>query len=566
MPEAKESFSILLIDCDDERQLEIRREFALDKDHPTRLDVARTIPDALQKIRKNRYHLILADSSPPEGEDIADVLSELNRKKTKTPFILLVGAGEEARAHRALKAGASDYLIKKDGSLHDLPRRLWTLYRNFELTSHERELVGEITEDHQKLLEVNEKLREISIRDDLTGLYNHRYLQERLAEEFTRAVRYGYPISCLYVDLDHFREVNESLSHTVGDEILKEAAELLQQSCRLSDLVSRFGGEEFVVLLPHVDYQGAFELGERLCELFAEHTFLPESHRTSLTVSVGAAAFPDDYLKARTDLVNFAEQALFRAKAAGRNRVALYRDLLPSISEVLPRLKIKEDRILELQKRLSEIADTARRGYIESSKALVLALEAKDPYTAGHAGRSARLAMQIAEVMGLSLDEAEVIEHAALLHDIGKICISDDILLKPGKLTLAEYEAMKQHPYLGYRILKPIKFLQQEATLILHHHEWFNGEGYPCRLARNEIPVGARIISVVDAYDTMRVAGGRYKKTMNVTEAVNELIAFSGTQFDPDVVQAFIQVLLMRKELTSDSYDKERLRQAIESQ
>ena len=351
----------------------------------------------------------------------------------------------------------------------------------------------------------------------------------------------------------------------MGDEILKSAAELLLESCRLSDLIARFGGEEFVILLPHVDYQGAFELGERLCEVFARKTFLPESHQLSVTASIGIASFPDDMLKNRNDLINFAEQALFRAKAAGRNRVILYRDILPTIGEMLPKIKISEEKVLEFQKRLSEIADTARRGYIESSKALIMALESKDPYTAGHSSHVARLSMQVAEAMGLPLDEAEVIEHAGLLHDIGKICISDDILLKPERLTLAEYEAMKQHPYLGYRILKPIKFLQQEATLILHHHEWFNGQGYPCRLAHNEIPVGARIISVVDSYDTMRHAGGRYKKTISVADAVNELIACAGTQFDPEVVQAFVQVLLMRKELDPGAYDQKSLRRALES-
>lgn len=565
MPESKESLAILLIDADESRPPLLQKQFAEEIEYPVQLDLAKTIPDALEKIRHRHYHVILADSYFPEAGDITEVLNELNQSKAKTPLILMVGPGEEARAHRALKSGATDYLIKRDGDFQDLPKRLWSVYRNFELTRSGGGLSSEITEQNEKLMAVNDKLRELSIRDELTNLYNHRYLQERLVEEFTRAVRYGYPISCLYLDLDHFRRTNETLGHVVGDEVLKAASEILLESCRLSDLVARFGGEEFILLLPHVDYQGALELGERLRELFAEKTFLPDSHRLSVTVSIGISSFPDDALKSRTDLLNFAEQALFRAKTTGRNRVALYRDLLPSIGEMLPRIKISEEKILEFQKRLSEISDAARRGYMESSKALIMALESKDPFTAGHSARVARLSMQIAEAMGLPLDEAEVIEHAGLLHDIGKICISDDILLKPGRLTLAEYEAMKQHPYLGYRILKPIKFLQQEATLVLHHHEWFNGEGYPCRLQRNEIPIGARIISVVDSYDTMRVAGGRYKKTMSVVEAVNELIAWSGTQFDPEAVRACVQVLLMRKELGQEAYDKEKLQHSLET-
>lgn len=563
MKQKKDAFSILLIDADRKHHSQFRKQFAEDLEHPTEIDVTTSLKDAVQKIKQKSYRAILADCYLPEGEDIADLLGELNREKVRIPVVLVVGPGEEARAHRALKAGATDYLVRSEETLQNLPERLWSLYRNYELSQNHAGLAEQLDGENQKLLEVNEKLRELSIRDELTGLFNHRQLQEKLVEEFTRAVRYGHPLSCMMIDLDQFRSLNENLGHPVGDVLLKEAAEILLESCRLSDLIARFGGEEFAILLPHVDYGGALELGQRLRTLFAEHTFLPDSHRLNVTVSIGISCFPDDSIRHRSDLLNFADQALTRAKAAGRNMVSLYRDLLPTIGEALPHLKISQEKVLEFQKRLSEIADTARRAYIESSRAMVMALESKDSFTAGHAGSVAGIAMKVAEAMGLPLDEAEVVEHAGLLHDIGKICISDEVLLKPGRFTLAEYEAMKQHPYLGYRILKPVKFLQQEATLVLHHHEWFNGEGYPCRLSRYEIPFGSRIVSVVDSYDTMRHAGGRYKKTVSIRDAVNELIACSGTQFDPEVVQAFVQVLLMRKELSPDAYDKKRLQETL---
>ena len=367
------------------------------------------------------------------------------------------------------------------------------------------------------------------------------------------------------IDLDFFRSINDQLGHATGDEILKEAAEILLMGSRLSDLIARFGGEEFVILLPHVDYQGAAELAERFRETFARHTFLGNSQAVTATVSIGVSSFPEDAVKDRSDLLHFADQAVFRAKAGGRNQVYLYRNIGPTLKDALPHLKISEEKIFEFQRKLSEIADKARRGYVESSKMFIQALDSKDHFTAGHAGGVAKLAMQVAEASGLSLDDSEIVGHAGLLHDIGKICISDEILLKPSRLTLAEYEAMKQHHYFGYRIVKPIKFLREEATLILHHHEWFNGEGYPCCLAGNEIPLGARIVSVVDSYDTMRLAGGRYKQTLSVEAAVNELIACAGTQFDPEVVQTFIQVLLMKKELAPESYNRKRLREVIRS-
>ena len=563
METKKEPFSILLIHTDERTASQIKSQFA---DHPTfatNLELSRSTSDAIQKLGQNRYHLILAGCSRDGGNGMGEILNEIQRRKVKAPVVLLVDPQAEATARKALKSGATDYLMKTDHEIQKLPSRLWSIYRSYELHSESEEIEQEIESQNMKFVEADEKLRSFTIRDPLTGLFNHRHLQERLVDEFSRALRHCYPISCLLVDLDQFHEINESLGHALGDEILKEAAGILTESSRMSDLVGRFGGEEFAILLPHVDYRGAQEVGERIRELFAKHSFSTGSHRVSITVSMGISSFPEDAMKHRSELFSFADQALFRAKSGGRNRVFLYRDILPTIGELMPHLKISSERVLEFQRRLSEISDQARRGYIESSRALIKALESKDRFTAGHSGRVAGLSLQVAETMGLTLDEAEMVEHAGLLHDIGKICISDEILLKPERLSLAEYEAMKQHPYLGYRILKPIKFLQEEATLVLHHHEWFNGQGYPCRLAKNEIPLGARIVAVVDSYDTMRVAGGRYKKTLTVEEGVAELIVCSGTQFDPEVVQSFVQVLLMRKELSPDHYDKKHLRQIL---
>ena len=565
METKKEPFSVLLIDIDDSSSPKIRERFSDSPSHPTQLEVTKNPLDAIERLKKNHYHVILANCAK-DGDGIGEVISEVQRRKIATPVILMVDAGAENQARKALKTGATDYLIKSEEEIRKLPERLWTIYRNYELHASTEDLVDEIALQNVRLLEANDKLRNLSVRDQLTGLFNHRHLQERLVDEYARAARHSYPISCILIDLDQFHEINESRGHAVGDEILKEAAGLLVERSRMSDLIARFGGEEFAIIMPHVDYIGAQEAGERLRQLFAKHTFLADSERVVLTVSVGVSSFPEDAMKHRSDLFGFSDQALFRAKSGGRNCVFLYRDILPTIGETLPHLKISSERVLEFQRKLSEIADQARRGYIESSRALIKALESKDKFTAGHSGRVASLSLQMAQTMGLTLDEAEVVEHAGLLHDIGKICISDDILLKPERLSLAEYEAMKQHPYLGYRILKPIKFLQEEATLVLHHHEWFNGQGYPCRLTKNEIPLGARIVAVVDSYDTMRVAGGRYKKIITVEDAVAELISCSGTQFDPEAVQAFVQVLLMRKELGTDGYDKKRLRQTLGSQ
>jgi HD-GYP domain-containing protein (c-di-GMP phosphodiesterase class II) len=136
-------------------------------------------------------------------------------------------------------------------------------------------------------------------------------------------------------------------------------------------------------------------------------------------------------------------------------------------------------------------------------------------------------------------------------------------LLKVSAYNEAEYEQMKDHAVLGYQIVKPVKFLNEESLIILNHHEWYNGKGYPNGVRGKEIPFGARIVSVMDAYDTMRTAGGRYRRTLNCEEAVRELIEYAGTQFDPEVVLQFVKVLLKKGDLGHDAYDREKLDRSI---
>lgn len=557
MGESKDiDFSILFVEENPESFHQIKESLETNRRFPSRVDRAATLEEALEKLQKNSYHLLLVESEL-ENQLWPKLLEGVHRYRLNLPFVLLAPTHDDELIREAMRQGVADLIVRNEFEFEDLAKKLRDSYKKFRSRSHASRT---LTED---LSTTTTESRHGSIRDQLTGLFNHTYLQERVVQEFSRASRYNYPISCLAIDIDHFKTINEEKGYRIGDALLKECSDLLFENCRLSDLISRYGGEEFIVLLPHVNYEKTEEVAYRLRELFSEHLFLENSDRINLTVSIGISSFPEDTMKRRCELITYAVQALFRSKAAGRNRVTSYKDIVPIFGEGLPSLKISEDKVLEFQRRLSEISILARRAYIDSSKALIVALESKDPFTAGHGATCAKYAMQVAEAVGMSVDEAEIVEHAALLHDIGKICIPDNILLKTAKLTFAEYEAMKQHPYLGYQILKPIKFLQEEAILVLHHHEWFNGEGYPCRLSRNEIPLGARIISVIDSYDTIRIAGGRYKRTATVEDAVNELIACSGAQFDPEVVRAFVEVLKARGELRTDDYNKARLEEIL---
>jgi diguanylate cyclase (GGDEF)-like protein/putative nucleotidyltransferase with HDIG domain len=560
-------FSVLLVESDPDaihfvrKSLETNRLFSFQVDH------AFNIGEALHKIERNSYHLLMAESELEEETGLS-LFEKIAEKQLNIPFVLMLPIQDDNIVRQAMKIGITDIIIKNQSHFQELSEKLHQFYQKF----HESRVAQGRT-DREEItqtlgipeISTTEDPAKLTIRDQLTGLYSHGHLHERVVREFSQASRYGYPLSCLLIDIDMFKGVNEEHGYAAGEELIKEAAALLFDNCRLSDFVARYGGEEFCVLLPHINYEGAQELANRLNKLFSEKVFLADKSAIHVTVSIGVSSYPEDTMSARGDLINFASQAIFRSKISGRDKVTLYRDIVPINEADLGTLKIGEDRISEFQERLVDISKSARRSYIEASKALILTLESKDRFTVGHSASTAKYCLAVAQAMGLSSDDCETIQQAGLLHDVGKICIPDSILLKPGRLTLVEFETMKQHAYLGYKMLKPIKFLQQEAVLVLHHHEWFNGEGYPCKLKGNEIPLGSRIISVVDSYDTIRLAGGRYKKTSTVEDTVNELIACSGKQFDPEVVKVFIQVLKTRGELTNDNYNADKLEEIIKA-
>ncbi len=565
-PEEK-NFSVLVVGSDGETLSFLQQSLKKESIFPAQIESATSVSRALERLEQRSYDLLLVDSYPQPRQGLA-LYEKIRLKGTKLPFVLMTPIRDDRLVREAVRQGVAGLIIKSESHYQDVAKKLREVYEKFygqkghkSAIPRTKNRVRANMNEQPTSQQEEHSFSDVSIKDELTGLYNHSYFQDRIVREFSRASRYSYPISCILLDIDHFKEINEQRGYRGGDAILKECARILFDNSRMSDLTARYGGGEFGILLPHIDYQGAVEVARRLRLVFSQHVFLADLEDVNLTISIGMAAYPEDSMKHRSDLIGYARQALLRSKAEGRNRMTLYRDIVPLGGPEMPDLKISEDKVTEFQRRLSDIAETTRRSYIEATRALIFALESKDRFTAGHSASCAKYTYPVAEAIGMSVEDAEVVEHAALLHDIGKICISDEILLKPDKLTFIEYEGIKQHPYLGYRILKPIKLLREEAILVLHHHEWFNGEGYPSHLKGEEIPLGARIISVIDSYDTMRIAGSRYKKTISIVEAVNELIHYAGTQFDPKVVKVFIEVLKVRKELLTEEYDKDLLEQ-----
>jgi diguanylate cyclase (GGDEF)-like protein/putative nucleotidyltransferase with HDIG domain len=384
-----------------------------------------------------------------------------------------------------------------------------------------------------------------AITDGLTGLKTHRYFREALDGECRRSARSGRPFSLIMMDLDGFKRVNDRGGHLEGDRVLAAVATLLDAQSRQSNVVARYGGDEFAVLMPETNTEQAGILAERLRAALEANHFL---HAHGVTASIGIATFPD-HGPTQEEILRVADSGMYLAKHCKGNCV--------KVASPSPKPGDAEgDQLLEaflgveMKRMFSTAPDTLNlyRHKFEQSKplwdaimALVFAIEAKDPYTQGHSKTVSRLAAQIAMQARLSDAEIEEIRVAGIVHDIGKIHVPEYVLNKPTLLTREEYEIMKSHAAWGAKILEPLKVISIER-IVRHHHEAFDGQGYPDKLRGEQIPRGARIIAVADAFDAMRSTHA-YRKGLTIEEALAELHRCRGTQFDPWVVDALLKLI-----------------------
>ncbi len=329
------------------------------------------------------------------------------------------------------------------------------------------------------------------------------------------------------IDIDHFKSINDRHGHRTGDEVLHRVAAVLRQSLRTTDIVCRFGGEEFCVLLPDTTTDDGLLVAEKLRGAVAGASI----GGISVTASFGVATALDDQCK--EELIEHADQALYAAKASGRNR-SVRHDRQPS--SPTPALRWAS---------LPREPRTAPDIPLDAVNALLSALSYRDPMTGAHSRRVADLSVALASNL-MPPTECFVLEVAALLHDLGKIGVPGSILLKPGPLTPEEWKVMSDHDRIGVEIINS-GFQSHELTMIVrYHHAFFGGsERYPQMPKGADIPLRARILSIADAYDAM-TSERPYRKAKTAEEAVAELRRCAGTQFDPWLVERFVAVLEVR--------------------
>jgi diguanylate cyclase (GGDEF)-like protein len=388
---------------------------------------------------------------------------------------------------------------------------------------------GRLTRAVERLVGVVADARRAASVDRLTAVATRGSILATLASEVDRATRYDRPLSIAFIDIDRFKSVNDTFGHEVGDAVLHLVAQAIRGSLRSTDAVGRYGGEEFLVVLPETGIDEAATISEKL-RASVERTAAPTADGASVavTISVGIAGGRGRILAADA-LLRSADAAMYAAKALGRNQVSVdveADDDVPIASA--PISPAGRDRA-------RAVGQSARRAAEEA----LVAFAERLPVGGGRPSPAVvTIADGLARAFGLSEPEVDRIRLAAILRDVGKVAVPLEILAKEGPLTGPEWQLVAQHPRIGQAILEQSSALRDVAPLVLHHHERWGGHGYPYGLRGREIPLGSRIVAIADAYDGM-TAPRPHRRPADPSEALAELRRRAGTQFDPELVRLF---------------------------
>jgi diguanylate cyclase (GGDEF)-like protein/PAS domain S-box-containing protein/putative nucleotidyltransferase with HDIG domain len=352
-------------------------------------------------------------------------------------------------------------------------------------------------------------------RDSLTRLLNHRGLSRRVEQQVAHAAHDGTVFCLVMMDIDNFKLFNDAYGHVTGDKVLQMAARSLTSALRRSDDAARCGGDEFVAILPECDVPAALRLLERVRGSLQRRSLQVGGQSIPIKMSYGVATFPRDG-SAASELLAAADANLYRSKRRGGDCITA-----------------------------SESEDGGRHGAVGAYTVLdglVTTVDSKDHYTRKHSEDVTEYAVALAARLDLSPDTQRALRIAGLLHDVGKVGVPDYILHKPAALNDEELAAIKQHVALGELIIKGIPNQQEVVTAISGHHERIDGKGYPRGLVGRDIPLLGRILAVADAYSAM-ISDRPYRQALTAVNATAELRRVAGTQLDPEVVAAFLELL-----------------------
>lgn len=510
--------------------------------------------ESVRGAREYGPDVIVLDIAGPEDLQTLRALKK-DSQTHLVPVLALTGVDDADARVQSLEEGAVDCL-SRPFTLSELTARLRVVLR---VRGREDALRRRVS-----------FLETLAASDPLTSLLNRRAFIDRLHLEMERAARTEEPLSCLIIDIDWFKAINDRYGHHVGDDVLRQIAKVLVEGHSEADAVCRYGGEEFVWLMPGVDRDTVLERAEWLRRTIAETEIPTTEGAFQLSVSIGASTYrltEHGRLSAHLLLAQ-ADAALLEAKKLGKNRVVFREPVSLEAGEDPPapaRDAVEDPREAwgggpgtpdsrgssaraaaaeswDAWGRNAGAQEELRRLLLSSVRVLIGALEAKDPETMSHCQRVANVAEAIAMELDVPAHEVERIRLASLLHDLGKLAIPERVLQKPGPLSAEEWDLIRKHPERGARILQGAEPYSHLVDLVLYHQESFDGTGYPDGLAGPDIPLGARIIRVADTFDAM-TSDRAYRPRKSLGQAQEELRAMAGTILDPDAVAALLRLL-----------------------
>jgi diguanylate cyclase (GGDEF)-like protein len=395
-----------------------------------------------------------------------------------------------------------------------------------------------------------EEVKTQAVTDGLTGLYNRRYFEEYLKKEVTRSIRQKQPFSIIGLDLDHLKQINDKFGHAYGDLAIKTVANVLKRNARSIDTAARMGGEEFNVILPGVDSKGAMIAAERIRKALESEELDVIEH---ITASIGVATYLEhsDNIE---DIMELTDQAMYQSKRNGRNRVTLAKPISEtSWQEIAINtfMDILSKHNIHLEKDVSENIKTKLKkqhnNEIPKEELYTVADLLTQSYNPLHQNgvvkSKVRLAVSLAKRFDLPKNEIDNLKIAMLLYDIGNLMLPHELLQKSTPLTEEEKQKIKEHPLIAVReILQPISEVQDIIPIIEHHHENWDGSGYPSQIAREEIPMTSQIILIVDAYYAL-IEPRTYRAELTPKQAVEVIKQEAGVKWNTTLVQEFVTII-----------------------
>ena len=482
----------------------------------------KSIQEAFEIIKTHPVELVFLDHILPDGTSF-DFIRILDERQKELPVVVITGQGDEVLASRIIQAGAYDYINKSNLNLSSVTRMVKNALEKFHLK--------------QEMQKAVDKLAKMAARDELTNLSNRRQLNETIEWEMSRLLRYGNDLTCLMIDLDHFKQINDYFGHDFGDQVLKEFARRLQKSVQSVDMIFRYGGEEFVVLLPKTDLYDGVQIAEKIRTSFEKKSYQYAGQSIVITVSIGVASGIHHRLKEGKILLSLAEKALYTAKANGRNQVQIYPPPLDSGTESmdLPIQNTKEQIKLLLEKtRKSAIAAIERLVFDRRQKACQTETQ-----------RVLYYLELLAEKLNFPAAILDTLKQAAQLHDYIQVILMESLPCQETPLREADKAEIEEHLSAISETLDLFDFFSDIRQVLRYHHEHYDGSGYPLGLRGDQIPIGARLLTVVYALISM-TSEKRYQRIPD-EQIIKALVNGARTQFDPLMVALTLDMIAQHK-------------------